>query len=227
MTDFTKARNAMVDTQVRPADVTDLRIIRAMREVPRERFVPRSQIARAYTDRHIELTPIQGADDNEAQHRWLLKPRDFAKLLQAADIGPSDAVLDIGCGRGYSTAVIARLCDTCVGVEMANSDADRATETLTDIGVENAAILQGDLTTGMPQHGPFDIIIGEGAIIDLPQSWVDQLANGGRIAVFMQDGPISRACVFTKNDGVVGKRTVFDGSVPILPGFEVAPEFVF
>ena len=226
-TDFTAARNHMVDSQVRTADVTDNRVIRAMREVPRERFVPRSQLARAYADRHIELTPIQGADENEAQSRWLMAPRDFAKLIQAADIRPTDAVLDIGCGRGYSTAVIAKLCDTCVGLEMAEADVNRATETLLDIGSENAAVIQGDLTKGAPEHGPFDVIVGQGSVMEVPKAWADQLSDGGRIAVVVQDGPVGRACVFTKAGDIVSKRVVFDASVPVLPGFEVTPEFVF
>ena len=227
MSDFSQARNAMVDSQVRTSDVTDEDVIHAMRTVPRERFVPRSQLARAYTDRHIELTPIGGADSNEARSRWLLAPRDFGKLVQAPAIRPTDAVLDLGCGRGYSSAVIARLCDTVVGLEVDSADVERATETLADLGVDNAAVLQGDLAKGAPEHGPYDVIIAQGSVTEVPQSWFDQLAEGGRIAVVVQDGPVGRAYVYTKADGVVAGRVVFDASVPLLPGFEVAPEFVF
>ena len=227
MTDFQTSRNHMVDSQVRTADVTDDGIIAAMRRVPRERFVPRNQLARAYSDRHVELTPIVGADDNEAGSRWLLAPRDFAKLVQAAAIGPKDVVLDIGCGRGYSTAVIAHLCDTVVGLELANSDVERATEVLFDTGVENAAVIQGDLTKGAPEHGPYDVIVAQGAVTEVPKAWADQLNEGGRIAVVLQDGPVGRACVFVKAGGILGRSVVFDASVPLLPGFEVAPEFVF
>ena len=226
-TDFHAARQHMVDSQVRTNDVTDERVIEAMRRVPRERFVPRNQHAWAYTDRHIELTPVQGADDNEAGSRWLLAPRDFSKLVQAADIKPTDAVLDIGCGRGYSTAVIAALCDTVVGLELAESDVERATETLTDIGVENAAVLQGDLRKGAPEHGPFDVIIVEGSITELPGSWAKQLVDGGRIAVVLQDGPVGRAVVHTRAGDALGRTVVFDATVPLLAGFEIRPEFVF
>ena len=226
-TDFHAARQHMVDSQVRTNDVTDERVIEAMRRVPRERFVPRNQHAWAYTDRHIELTPVQDADDNEAGSRWLLAPRDFSKLVQAADIKPTDAVLDIGCGRGYSTAVIAALCDTVVGLELAESDVERATETLTDIGVENAAVLQGDFTKGAPEHGPFDVIIVEGSITELPEGWAKQLVDGGRIAVVLQDGPVGRAVVHTRAGNALGRTIVFDATVPLLAGFEIHPEFVF
>ena len=227
MTDYSAMRQHMVDSQVRPADVTDERLIHAMREVPRERFVPRSQLARAYSDRPIELTPIVGADEDEAQSRWLLSPRDFAKLVMAADIKRTNTVLDIGCGRGYSTAVISHLCDTVVGLELSEADVNRATETLVDTGVENAAVLQGDFHKGAPEHGPYDVIIAQGAVMEVPESWGGQLVDGGRIAVVVMDGPVGRACVYTKAGGVLGRRVVFDASVPLLPGFEVVPDFVF
>lgn len=227
MTDFRQARNHMVDSQIRTADVTEDRLIAAMREIPRERFVPQAQIARAYSDRHIELAPIAGADDNEADARWMLAPRDFAKLVQAAAIAPTDAVLDIGCGRGYSAAVIASLCDTVVGLELAEPDVARATDTLMDIGVDNAAVLQADLRVGAPEHGPYDVIVGEGAVTELPRSWVDQLADGGRIITVVQDGPVGRATLFVKSGGAVGSTVVFDSSAPLLPGFDIVPEFVF
>jgi protein-L-isoaspartate(D-aspartate) O-methyltransferase len=227
VTDYQKMRDHMVNSQVRTADVTDERITRALRKVPRERFVPRAQIARAYTDRPIALTPIVGTEDDGAPSRWMLAPRDFAKLIHAADVEDTDAVLDIGCGRGYSSAVISYLCDTVVGVELAESDVERATETLTDIGVENAAVLQSDFKTGGAPHGPFDVIIAQGAVREVPQSWIDQLVDGGRIAVVIQTGPVGRATVFTKSGGVLGGRVEFDATVPLLPGFEAAPEFVF
>ena len=227
MTNFTLARQHMVDSQVRTADVTNDRLVSALRAIPRERFVPRSQMAWAYSDRHIELTPIADADSNEAQDRWLLAPRDFAKLVQAAAPQPHETVLDIGCGRGYSSAVIASLCDTVVGLELAESDVERATETLLDIGVENAAILQGDLVKGAPEHGPYDVIIAQGAVMEVPQSWADQLSDGGRIAVIVQEGTVGRASLFVKAGGQLGRKVVFDATVPLLPGFDVSPAFVF
>ena len=226
-TDYHAARNHMVDSQVRTNDVTDERLIHALREVPRERFVPRAQAAWAYTDRHIELSPIDGADPNEADVRWMLAPRDFAKLVQSADIRSGDAVLDIGCGRGYGTAVIAALCDTVVGLETGEAEVERATQTLTDIGIENAAVLQGDLKTGAPEHGPYDVIIVEGAVTEVPDSWGKQLVDGGRMAVVVQDGPIGRACVYTRSGDAMGKTIAFDATVPLLAGFDVHPEFVF
>jgi len=220
-------RDHMVNSQVRTADVTDERITRALRQIPRERFVPRAQIARAYSDRAIELTPIMGAEENNAQSRWMLSPRDFAKLIHSADIQESDAVLDIGCGRGYSSAVLSFLCDMVVGVELADSDVERATETLTDIGIENAAILQSDFVTAGAPHGPFDVIVAQGSVREIPQSWKEQLVDGGRIAVVVMDGPVGRATVFRKSGDALSGYVAFDATVPVLPGFEPVPEFVF
>lgn len=217
MTDFADARARMVASQVRPADVTDRAIQNAMLTVPRERFLPRSKQAEAYADIEADI----------AEGRVMLRPRDFAKLLQAAGVKRTDIVLDIACGRGYSTAVLAHLAETVVGLENDDKLVARATERLAEVGADNAVVVKGDLKAGQPRQGPFDVIIVNGAVDAAPPAWTDQLAEGGRLAVFLRKGPVGRAVVFTKSGGVIGDRPVFDANVSRLPSFETEPGFVF
>jgi len=218
MPDFAKARLAMVNSQIRPSDVTDRRILDAMAAIPRELFVPKSQLARAYAD--IE-TPL-------GDNRWMLAPRDFARLVQAADVRKGDIVLDIACGRGYSTALLARLAETVIGLEEEGAGyAARAGERLSSTGADNTAVIEGDLKAGAPKQGPFDVIFVNGAVSEPPEAWFGQLSEGGRLAVIERKGEVGRAKVYTKASGRIGERTVFDAAPPYLPGFEPVPGFVF
>jgi len=218
MSEFETARIAMVNSQIRPNDVTDHRIQDAMADVPRERFLPKAKIAKAYADIEVEV----------AEGRYMLTPRDFAKLIQAADIKPTDVVLDIACGRGYSTAILARMAETAVGLEQAGLDlADKATEALAEVGADNAVVVEGDLKAGVPGQGPFDVIVVNGAVTEPSQSWLDQLAVGGRLAVIERDGSVGRACVYAKARETAGDRAVFDTAPPFIPGFEPVAKFAF
>ena len=215
--DFADARETMVESQIRTADVTDLNLLAAFRRTARERFVPQNQMALAYADATIRY-------DNG---RSLLTPRDFAKLVQAADIQRSDVVLDIACARGYSTAILAQISDTVVGLEAAEEDVTRATDLLMEAGILNAAVVSGDFKRGAAEHGPFDVIIANGAATDVPDSWFGQLANNGRLAVVVKRGPIGRATIYTKSGDAVGDRVVFDAHADYLPGFAPEAAFVF
>ena len=213
--DFKAARETMVESQIRTADVTDLDLLAAFRRVPRERFVPSSKMALAYGDSVVKY------DDG----RTLLRPRDLAKLIQAADIQPDEVVLDIASGRGYSVAVLSHIAETVVGLETEEETVDRASDLLTDINVLNAAIVKGDLKRGASEHGPFDVIIVNGAVAEVPEAWFSQLSNGGRLAVIIKSGPIGRATIFTKSGDAIGDRVVFDANAPFLEGFEPIKAF--
>jgi protein-L-isoaspartate(D-aspartate) O-methyltransferase len=215
--DFDAARETMVESQIRTADVTDLSLLASFRRTARERFVPSARMALAYGDAIVDY------DDGRA----LLRPRDFAKLAQAADIQSDEVVLDIACARGYSTAVLAQVAETVVGLETDDETVDRATALLTDAGVLNAAVVKGDLKRGASEHGPFDVIMVGGAVAEVPQAWFGQLTNGGRLAVIIKNGPIGHATIFTKSGDAIGDRVVFDANAPYLPGFEPARSFVF
>ncbi|MEL6686871.1 MAG: protein-L-isoaspartate O-methyltransferase [Pseudomonadota bacterium] len=215
--DFDAARETMVESQIRTADVTDLEILSAFRRIPRERFVPASKMALAYGDAVVDY----------GDGRVLLRPRDFAKLIQAADIQPHEVVLDIASARGYSVAVLAQVAETVVGLETEDDAVDRASSLLTDLDVLNAAIVKGDLKRGAPEHGPFDVIIVNGAVADVPEAWFGQLSNGGRLVVIVKSGPIGRATIYTKSGEAIGDRVVFDANAPILSGFEPVKTFAF
>ena len=209
MFDFDTARHHMVESQIRTNDVTDLPVLRAFRSIPREAFVPKSKLALAYADTHVEL-------DNE---RAMMRPREFAKMVQAADIKPSDVVLDIACGRGYSSAVLARLAETVVGLEDSDERVEKATAVLTEQEIMNAVVIKGDLKSGAREHGPFDVIFVNGAIADVPDSWMSQLAQGGRLVVIRQDGQLGHAVIYTKGGDSIGDRVLFDASAPGLSQF--------
>ena len=217
MPDYLAQRLNMVESQVRVNDVTDVRVQEAMRDVPRERFVPTVRKGTAYADAPIEV--VQG--------RYLLEPRTLAKLLQLAEIKPTDRILDVGCVTGYSSAVLARIGGLVTGVEQ---DADLvrvASETLPVAGASNAAVVQGSLAEGHKTKAPYDVIFLNGAIETRPDALLGQLAEGGRLVAVVKSGASGHATVFLKEKGQIGTRAAFDADAPILPGFREKVGFVF
>ncbi len=217
MTDFNAARLAMVDNQIRPSDVTAYPVIDAMLSVAREDFVPGTLRDVAYLGEHLPL----------GEGRVLLDPRVAGKMLDALAIGPSDLVLDIGAGLGYSTAVIARLCEVVVGVEENPEFAAQALRTLGDKGVDNSVIHEGPLAAGAPEHGPYDVIVLEGAVESLPEALTAQLKDGGRIGAIFTTGGAGAMRLGIKSDGRISWRRMFDCAAPLLPGFAQPAEFRF
>ncbi len=221
MTDFQEQRINMVESQVRPSDVTDRRIIRAMLEVPREAFVPEGMQALAYMDAAVPVTaPGDGAD-----RRCLLAPRTFAKLVQLAEVEPDAVVLDLGCATGYSTAVLAKLAKAVVAVECEGSLARRASETLRQQHVGNAVIVEGPLEKGAPLHAPFDAVVLNGAVESNPDTLLGQLKEGGRLVGVIASGGVGRAQVWRRNGKLFDARPVFDAGAGPLPGFARQIEF--
>ena len=216
MTDFATRRTVMVDTQVRPADVTKFPVIKALLSVPREAYVPRSLREAAYIGENLVIAP----------RRVVLEARTLAKLLDALDIQPDEMVLDLGCGLGYSTAVIARLAEAVIAVEEDAALAAQAEKTLASEGVDNAAVITGPLAQGAAKHGPYDVITLQGAIETLPQALSDQLKEGGRVGCVFMEGALGLARVGYKVDGVVTWRFAFNATAPVLPGFELRRGFV-
>lgn len=216
MTDFAARRTMMVDTQVRPNDVTKFPIIAAMLAVPREVFVPGAQREVAYVGGNIEIAP----------GRVVLEPRTLAKMLDALDIQASDLVLDIGCGLGYSTAVIARLAEAVVALEEAGPLAEEAQSRLSGEGTDNAAVVEGPLAEGAAKHGPYDVIVVEGAAEVVPEAILGQLKEGGRIGCLFMDGALGACRIGHKIDGVVTWRFAFNAAAPVLAGFAAERRFV-
>jgi protein-L-isoaspartate(D-aspartate) O-methyltransferase len=217
MPDFEACREVMVDTQVRPSDVTRLPIIEAFLAVPREEFVPVNLREAAYIGENLPLGP----------GRTILEPRTFAKMLEAVDLGPGDLVLDLGCGLGYSAAVMARMADAVAAVEEIDGMASEALATLAEQGVDNVVVETAPLTDGAPQHGPYDAIVIEGAVEQIPGTILDQLKEGGRIVALFAEGKLGVARIGYKIEGAVSWRFLFNASAPVLPGFARAPEFEF
>ncbi|MFZ0099206.1 MAG: protein-L-isoaspartate O-methyltransferase [Gemmobacter sp.] len=215
MTDFATRRTMMVDTQVRPSDVTKYPIIAAMLSVPREAFVPAQMREAAYAGEHVTL----------GGGRVVLDPRTLAKLLDALDIQGTETVLDIGCGLGYSSAIIARMAEAVVAVEEDETLASEAQRALSAQGVDNAAVSQGKLVGGAPKAGPYDVIVLQGAAEVIPDSLIAQLKEGGRIGALFMEGNLGVARVGYKIDGRITWRQVFNGSAPVLPGFETRKAF--
>lgn len=215
MQDFATRRTMMVDTQVRPNDVTKFPIIEAMLAVPREDFVPPARREAAYIGENVALAP----------GRVLLEPRSFAKMLDALDIQPTDLVLDVGCGLGYSSAVIARMAEAVVALEEGDM-ATLAEAALARVGADNAAVVAAPLAAGSDKHGPYDVILLEGGVETVPAAILGQLKDGGRIAAIFMQGALGVARLGRKIDGEIAWRDIFNAAAPVIPGFVAEKEFV-
>lgn len=215
MTDFTARRTMMVDTQVRPSDVTKFPIIDAMLSVPREIYVGNGQLEAAYVGENLAI----------ARGRVMLEPRTFGKLLDALNIQPDEMVLDLGCGYGYSTAVLARMAEAIVAVEADEAMAQDAQVRLSAQSVDNAAVISGPLAKGAAKHGPFDVIVIEGAAEEVPEDLLAQLKEGGRIGVIFMENELGVARIGYKTAQGVDWRYAFNAAAPVLDGFEKRAAF--
>jgi len=221
MTDFAAARRMMVDGQVRTADVTDLRLLAAMLELPRERFFPDDKASLAYLDLDVPVSaPGQPV-------RRLLKPMVLAKLIQAAGIAESDAVLDVGCASGYSTALLTHLAGSVVGLEEDAALARQAADAMSWAQLPNAKIVTGPLAQGCVGEGPYDVILLQGSAEVIPPALFDQLKNGGRLICVLGRGPQGKAMFYRRAEVDISGRPVFDAAAAPLPGFAKPQEFVF
>lgn len=221
MSGFTTARQKMVDGQVRPNDVTDIRILDAMLAVPREALVPPNQRALAYLDLDLDVS------EGGAAKRFLIKPQVLAKMLQAAEIKETDKVLVAGSVTGYAAAVVARLAGQVVATESDPAQVAKAKEVLAQLGLANVTFKAAAVADGDPASAPFDVIVLDGATEVAPERLCGQLRNGGRlVGVFAATKP-PRAMIVTHSHGDFGHRALFDASVPVLPGLERLPAFVF
>ncbi len=220
MFDFATARRMMVDGQVRTADVTDHRLIAAMMETPRERFVPQRKADIAYLD--LDLPVGEGAAP-----RRLLKPMVLAKLIQAAEIAEADRVLDVGCATGYSSAVLARIARSVVALEEDAALARQAAEAFAAADLSNVRLVIGPLAAGAPGDAPFDAIVMQGATEVAPRGLLGQLRDGGRLVCVEGAGPGAKAMLYRRGGDSYSGRPIFDASAALLPGFAREMAFVF
>jgi protein-L-isoaspartate(D-aspartate) O-methyltransferase len=218
MIDFAAARRMMVDGQVRTADVTDLRLLAAMDEVPRERFVPAAKAELSYLD--LDLPAGEGRTG-----RRLLKPMVLAKLIQVAEIAPDDWVLDVGCASGYSSAVLSKLAASVVALDDDRALTSAAAAALRTLG--NVQVVTGPLVQGWAAGAPYDAIVMQGATEVVPDALLRQLKDGGRLVCVFGMGPQRKAMLYRNTEGEISGRPAFDAAAPLLPGFERTPGFVF
>jgi protein-L-isoaspartate(D-aspartate) O-methyltransferase len=214
---FEAARAAMVNSQLLPNKLLDEALTEALGRVPREQFVPRAQQGVAYVDEDIAI----------GGGRYLMEPMVLSRLLQSAAIGADDMVLDVGCVSGYAAAVMSDLAATVIAVD---SDADlvaQATETLAGLDITNVAVVEAEMAEGLADQGPYDVILLEGSVSEVPQALQDQLAEGGRLVAVVRGDGVGVARLYTRVNGAIGNRPLFDASTPILPGFEKKKEFAF
>ncbi|RIJ29098.1 protein-L-isoaspartate O-methyltransferase family protein [Henriciella algicola] len=216
--DFAKMRRIMVDSQIRPNDVTDPEIVSAFLRTPREAFVPKSAQSIAYAECEIETS----------EGRSLWTPRDIGKMIKSLDPQPNDIALVIGAGAGYETAILSHLCETVIALEEDEDLVDELTAKLASLDYDRAVAVQGDLREGLADQAPFDIILVCGLIEQAPEAWFSQLAEGGRLGAPVVAGrDLGRARIWTKAGETVSYREVFDCCPPGLAGFEKPKSFVF
>jgi len=226
MTDFEARRMAMVESQLRPNEVTDKGVLAAMRTLPRERFVPEARQAFAYMDDAIEVLSARDG----APARALLAPMVQARLIQLAEVQPHETVLDVGCATGYSTAILASLGRSVVGLEPEPELVKAAKANLASCGLSNAEIVASDLTGGYGAGGPYDVIVVEGSVAEVPESLLSQLKAGGRLVAVRTREPNMRqgkAYLFVQVNGEVRGTAEFDAAAWPLPEFAPAPSFAF
>ncbi|MEO9778121.1 MAG: protein-L-isoaspartate O-methyltransferase [Sedimentitalea sp.] len=210
MADFALRRRMMVDTQVRPSDVTKFPIIDAMLKVEREAFLPDALREAAYSSENLDL----------GEKRVLLEPRTLAKILDALNISGDQLVLDIGCAYGYSSAVVARMAQAVVAVEEDTAMAAEAQSVFVESGTDNVIVHEGPLADGAEEHGPYDLILIQGGVEQLPDAIADQLKDGGRIACLFMEDALGIVRIGYKTGGTLSWRFDFNASAPVLPGFE-------
>ncbi len=216
--DYQAARRHMVESQVRPNDVTDLRLQTAMETTPRELFLPVELRDQAYVEREIVYAP----------GRWLLRARDFAKLVAAAEPRADDLVLNAVCGSGYSTAILAQLTEMVVSLDRDEAMGALAQENLNTIGVSNAAVITGDPVKGASGQGPYDLIFLGGAIEKRPDQLLAQLKPDGRLATIRRKDGVSRGVIYRRSGDAFSVTEKFDAATSaVLPAFAAEKAFVF
>ncbi len=220
--DYSGQRVRMVDGQLRTTDVTSAAVLDAMLTVPREEFVDAPRRPLAYIDEDLIVLP--GGD---GPGRYLMEPSPFAKLVQLAEVGPSDFVLDVGCCSGYSSAVLSRLASSVVALESDDALADLAAANLSRLGYDNVAVVRGALEKGYPAEAPYDVIFLGGSVQIVPEALLEQLKDGGRLVAVEGTGNAGRARVYLKSGDTATARNAFNCAIKPLPGFERAATFRF
>ena len=211
---YDEARKAMVESQLRPSGVNDVRVVAAMASVPREAFVPADRAAVAYSDRPV---PLGGGREMNA-------PTVTGRLLTELRLQPSDRVLLIGAAAGYAAALLMRIVVDLVAVEEEVRLVAIARDALAGTG---ALLVEGPLAAGHADAAPYDVILIDGAVEQIPDALIAQLADRGRLAAGLVTGGVGRLIVGRKAGAGFGVAAFEDGEAVRLPGFAKPKAFVF
>ena len=217
MSDYAARRRMMVDTQIRPSDVTKFPIIEAFSSIKREYFVPTESRDTAYVGEHIQI----------GNHRVILDSRTLAKMLDAVDVTDSELVLDVGSGYGYSAAIIAHLAEAVVALESEDKPFNEMQNALIDHGIDNVIVEQGPLFCGAASHAPYDVIFIQGGVELIPNEILTQLKEGGRIVAIFMQGSLGSVKIGYKLKNDVSWRFAFNAGAPILDGYKKEMTFTF
>ncbi|HEV2559898.1 MAG TPA: protein-L-isoaspartate O-methyltransferase [Microvirga sp.] len=220
MIDFAQARRMMVDSQLRTFDVNDIPLLDAMQSVPRERFVLPGREAVAYIDQDLLVS-------SEGERRYMLSPMILGRLIQALEVEPGMRVLDVACGLGYSSAVLAELGADVTAQESSEPAAAAARGRLAAAGYTGVEVVSGALDRGHQARAPYDTILVNGSVEVTPDGLLGQLEDGGRLVCVLGSGRSARATLFVRAGGSFGRRSVFDAAAPILPQFQAEKGFTF
>ncbi|CAG7590105.1 protein-L-isoaspartate O-methyltransferase, partial [Hyalomma marginatum] len=195
-----KARNNMVQNQIVPNNVTDIAVLNTLKSVPKHMFVESKFQPVAYSEGSISA----------GSGRIILEPVIFAKMLQACAIKKTDIVLDIGCGLGYSTAVLALLSRAVVGIENDLHLIVSAKHNLSILGIDNFAIHSGNFSYGHPDKAPYDIIFINGALRKTLEILFEQLSNGGRLVSIEQTSSgMAMAVLYRKHQDQLDRQEIY------------------
>ncbi|MBL4646914.1 MAG: protein-L-isoaspartate O-methyltransferase [Rhizobiales bacterium] len=220
--DYSVLRTTMVDNQLRTNDVTAFDILDRFGEIPRESFLPDAKKPFAYMD-----DDIQCWSDGSGDTRYMMESVPHARMLQAAKIKPTDLALDIGCGTGYSTAILSGFCESVVAIENNAALVDQATENLLELQIDNAAVLESSLNDGYANEGPYDVIFINGSVDEVSDELLKQLKPTGRLMAFVGHGNAANLTLFRPTSNGSASMPIMNASVPSLPGFERVKEFEF
>ncbi|WP_439576992.1 protein-L-isoaspartate O-methyltransferase family protein [Elioraea sp.] len=218
--DFARARLNMVEGQIRPNKVTDPRIVAAMLDLPRERFLPPDRQAFAYLDEDIPVAP----------GRALLEPMVLARLVQAAELRESSRVLVVAAGAGYGAALCGRLASSVIALEAPGEPAERLRATLAAVGATSVRVVGGPVADGWAAEAPYDVILIEGAVETIPEPIPGQLVEGGRLVTVEasgRPGVLGVAVRLVRVAGTTTRLPLFDAGTPVLPEFRRRRGFVF
>lgn len=217
--DFASLRQSMVDNQLRTNEVFDLDVLAAMSRLPREAFVASSKKSLAYSDHAV---PVIG--DAE---RLMMAPTAAARLVQLCNPKPDDFALVVGCGAGFTAALIGELASSVVAIESSEAMVSEATSVLSELGTENVVVVEADLEAGLPDEAPYDLILIDGAVDFVPEGLFGQLRDGGRLVAVVGEGLSAPAMIYHRSGETVSGAAAFNLAIPHLPGFRKAAEFVF